>query len=58
MKQTLTDQELSIIANIIDVATQKGIFRAADMTTVGELFNKITSMLPKPEAKEDGKKIG
>jgi|DEB0MinimDraft_4_1074332.scaffolds.fasta_scaffold01562_6 hypothetical protein len=56
MKQTLTDQELSIIANIIDVATQKGIFRAADMTTVGELFNKITSMLPKPEAKEDGKK--
>jgi len=55
MKQTLTDKELSIIANIIDVATQKGIFRAGDMTTVGELFNKITSMLPKPEAKADGK---
>jgi hypothetical protein len=56
MKQSLTDRELSIIANIIDVATQKGIFRAADMTVVGELFNKITSMLPKPEAKTDEQK--
>jgi hypothetical protein len=56
MKQTLTDKELAIIANIIDIATQRGIFRAGDMTIVGELFNKITSMLPKPEVKADVKK--
>jgi len=56
MKQTLSDKELAIIANIIDVATQRGIFRAADMTVVGELFNKITSMLPKPQAKTDEQK--
>lgn len=56
MKQTLSDKELAIIANIIDVATQRGIFRAADMTVVGELFNKITSMLPKTEDKTDEQK--
>jgi hypothetical protein len=56
MKQTLSDKELAIIANIIDVATQRGIFRAADMTVVGELFNKITSMLPKAEDKTNEQK--
>lgn len=58
MKQ-FTDQELAIIANIIDVASQKGMFRAGDMETIGALFKKITALLPKPEPKEvesDGKK--
>lgn len=47
MKQ-FTDQELSIIANIIDVASQRGLFRAGDMEAVGALFKKITASLPKP----------
>lgn len=55
MKQ-LTDQELNIIANIIDAGSKRGIFSAGDMKTVGELFNKIVAMLPKPEVKDDGKK--
>lgn len=55
MKQ-LTDQELNIIANIIDAGSKRGIFSAADMKTIGELFNKIVAMLPKPEVKDDGKK--
>lgn len=55
MKQ-FTDKELSIIANIINVASQKGLFTAGDMQTVGELFNKIVAQLPKPESNDDGKK--
>ena len=58
MKQ-FTDQELTVIANIIDVASQRGMFRAGDMEAVGALFKKITASLPKPETKEvesDGKK--
>ena len=52
MKQTLTDQELAVIARIIDTATQRGIFRAAELTTVCKLFEKIVSILPKKEDKE------
>ena len=52
MKQTLTDQELAVIARIIDTATQRGIFRAAELTTVGKLFEKIVSILPKKEDRE------
>ena len=52
MKQTLTDQELAVIARIIDTATQRGIFRAAELTTVGKPFEKIVSILPKKEDKE------
>ena len=52
MNQTLTDQELALIARIIDPATQRGIFRAAELTTVGKLFEKIVSILPKKEDKE------
>ena len=55
MKQ-FTDKELSIIANIINVASQKGLFTAGDMQSVGELFNKIIAQLPKPESTDDGKK--
>lgn len=51
MKQ-FTEQEMAIIANIIDVASQRGLFRAGDMETVGALFKKITAQLPQPEAKE------
>ena len=51
MKQ-FTDQELAIIANIIDVASQRGLFRAGDMEVVGALYKKITASLPKPESKE------
>ena len=47
MKQ-FTDQEMVTIANIIDVASQKGIFRAGDMEAVGALYKKITAQLPKP----------
>ncbi len=47
MKQ-FTDQEMVTIANIIDVASQRGIFRAGDMEAVGALYKKITASLPKP----------
>ena len=55
MKQ-FTDQELSIIANIIDTGSQRGMFRAGDMQVIGALFKKIVEQLPKPEAKTDEQK--
>ncbi len=59
MRQTLTDQELSVIVRILDTASQRGVFRGADLTTVGQIHDKIISMLPKPpveEEKNDDKK--
>jgi len=47
MKQ-FTDKEMVTIANIIDVASQRGIFRARDMEAAGALYKKITAELPKP----------
>lgn len=49
MKQFDT-KELQIIAQIINTASQRGLFQGQDMEAIGKLFNKIVSMLPKPEA--------
>lgn len=40
-------QELTVIAQIIDVATRRGIFSAADLAGVATIYNKIVSYLPK-----------
>ena len=40
-------QELTAIAQIIDLATRRGLFSAADLTGVATIYNKIVSYLPK-----------
>lgn len=53
MKQTLDTNDYAIIATIIDTATQRGLFRAGDLETIGKLFAKVKSHLPQPEEKKD-----
>ena len=40
-------EELRIIVNIIDVATQRGAFRAPELKGIGEYYEKIVSLIPK-----------
>jgi len=60
MKQTLTAQEMQMIAQVIDMASRKGLFGAADMMAIGALHNKLAQMIqqemPKtPESPETPK---
>jgi len=50
----LTVQDLQALKMIIDVASQRGTFRANEMTSVGNVYNRLTSFLDHiaPQAKE------
>ena len=41
----LTIQDLGNLRSIIDVAAQRGAFRAAEMAAVGAAFNKLNDFL-------------
>jgi len=41
----LTVQDLAGLRSIIDVASQRGAFKAAEMEAVGKLFNKLNGFL-------------
>jgi hypothetical protein len=53
----LTIQDLQNLRAIIDVASQRGAFRAAEMQAVGSAFNKLNDFLnavaPAPAADEN-----
>lgn len=42
---TLTIQDLGNIRSIIDAASQRGAFRAAEMVSVGTVYNKLNDFL-------------
>lgn len=52
-------QDIVLSANIIDLATQRGAFKAAEASQVGACFNKLVAFIkantPKPEEKEEDK---
>jgi len=56
--QTLTIQDLSVLRTAIELAATRGAFRAEEMRSVGECFEKLTVFLnamsqqnqPAPEA--------
>ena len=54
---TLTLQDLTLTANIIDLAVQRGAFKGAEAETVGAQFNKLVAIIraiaPAPEATEE-----
>jgi hypothetical protein len=54
MKQTLTAQEMQMIAQVIDMASRKGLFGAADMMAIGALHTKLAQMIQQemPKAPE------
>ena len=42
---TLTVNDLTLTANIIDLAVQRGAFKGAEVETVGGAFNKLVAIL-------------
>jgi hypothetical protein len=40
-KIELTQADISMMQTVIDLAVQKGVFRAADMIPIGSLFEKL-----------------
>jgi len=49
----LTIQDLGNLRAIIDVASQRGAFRAAEMAAVGTAFNKLNDFLNAVAPAED-----
>jgi hypothetical protein len=41
----LTLQDLTLIANIIDLSVQRGAFKGAEAATVGQTFDKLVALL-------------
>ena len=53
----LTVQDLGVIRSIIDVASQRGAFKANEMEAVGKTFNKLDAFLQTVQkAEEEAKK--
>lgn len=50
--ENLTLRELDQIAQIIDLGSQRGAFRAGEMATVGTLYNKLVSFLSYVQAQQ------
>jgi hypothetical protein len=41
----ITIADLNLLKDIVDLASTRGAFRAAEMKEIGELYNKLTSFL-------------
>jgi hypothetical protein len=41
----ITIADLNLIKDIIDLASTRGAFRAAEMKEIGDVYNKLTSFL-------------
>ena len=42
---TITVADLNLLKNIIDLASSRGAFRAAELKEVGEVYNKLAVFL-------------
>ena len=42
---SITVADLNVIKNIIDLASQRGAFRANELKEVGEVYNKLSTFL-------------
>jgi hypothetical protein len=41
----ITIADLDLLKNIVDLASQRGAFRAAEMKEIGEVYDKLTQFL-------------
>ena len=41
----ITISDLNLLKDIVDLASTRGAFRAAEMKEIGEVYNKLTSFL-------------
>tara|TARA_B100001939_G_C16861198_1_gene581929 strand:+ start:294 stop:599 length:306 start_codon:yes stop_codon:yes gene_type:complete len=51
--QTLSLQELDQIAQVIDLASQRGAFRGGELSAVGALYNKLVTFLSSVKAQQE-----
>ena len=60
--EVLNVQDLVDIANLIDVVTQRGAFRADELSAAGALYDKLktflATLMPKEETTEEPKVDG
>ena len=45
--------ELQLLANIVDLATQRGAFRGNELSQVGGIYDKLTSFLTAVQEQQD-----
>ena len=45
MENNITVADLNLLKNIIDLASTRGAFRAAELKEVGEVYNKLATFL-------------
>jgi hypothetical protein len=45
MENNITIADLNLLKNIIDLASTRGAFRAAEMQEVGEVYTKLNTFL-------------
>lgn len=50
----LTINDLNALKTIIDVASQRGAFKAAEMESVGKIYNRLTVFLESVTPKQEG----
>jgi len=41
LQTEITIQDLKVIASVIELASNKGLFKGSDLTVVGKIFDKI-----------------
>lgn len=49
----LTVQDLGVVRSIIDVASQRGAFKANELEAVGKTFNKLDTFLQQVQKQEE-----
>ena len=50
MDNTITINDLIVIRNALDLASTRGAFRGAELSTVGGLFDKLSAFLADVES--------
>jgi hypothetical protein len=45
MENNITVADLNLLKNIIDLASSRGAFRAAEMKQIGEVYDKLAAFL-------------
>jgi hypothetical protein len=50
----LTLNDLAVLRQIIEVASQRGAFKAAELESVGKAFNKLSAFLESVAASQKG----
>lgn len=58
MDNNITIADLNTIKNIIDLASTRGAFRAAEMQEIGEIYNRLAQFLDAVVAQAQAQEAG